>query len=70
MNSPQKWWGYRHENGTYQVKRHHGDGLSEAAMTDAYASPFVDKVCQPFEARGRQQALERCRAILRAAEGH
>ena len=60
-----RWWGYRHVNGNYQVKRHWGDAMSAAAMQDAYSSPFVDEVCQPFEARGRQQALDRCKAILK-----
>jgi len=65
-----QWWGYRHTNGNYQVKRWYGGELGQAALEDAYSSPFVDKVAQPFEAHGRQQALDRCRAIIRAAEGH
>ena len=68
MSGRTMWWGYRHENGNYQVKRHRG-GLSHGEMADAYASPFVDEVAMPFEARGRQQALERCRAIIIKREG-
>ena len=59
------WWGYRHQNGNYQVKRCLGD--EEAAMHDAYSSHFVDAVAPPFEAHGRQQAMHRCRAILTRA---
>lgn len=69
MRGRNVWWGYRHENGNYQVKHYNGDELSRAAMEDAYRSPFVDKVAQPFEACGRQQALDRCRAIITAREG-
>lgn len=64
----QRWWGYRHENGTYQVKRAWGDELTRAAIADARSSPFVDVVAGPFEARGRQQALARCKAIITARD--
>jgi hypothetical protein len=62
------WWGYRHINGSYQVKRWWGDSLTSESMGEAYESPFVEFVCQPFEARGRQQALERCRTIITTQE--
>lgn len=62
-----EWWGYRHENGSYQVKPFLGE-LSRASINDAHSSPFVDKVAGPFAARGRQQALARCRAIITARD--
>ena len=71
MKGPaERWWGYRHKNGNYQVKRCRGDVVDTPSLQDAYSSPFVDKVAQPFEARGRAQALDRCRAIIQKAEGH
>ncbi len=62
------WWGYRHINGSYQVKRWWADGLTSRTITAAYASPFIELVCQPFVARGRQKALARCKAIIRSRE--
>ncbi len=59
-----RYWGYRHENGTHQVRRYLSHELSGGAMDDAYSSPFVVAVARPFEATGRQQALDRCQAIL------
>ena len=69
MNGAEKWWGYRHENGSYQVKRYYRYLSGAANVEDAYDSPFVDKVTEPFEACGRQQALDRCRAIITRRHG-
>lgn len=48
------WWGYRHANGSYQVKRYFDD----RDLEDAHESPFVERVVQPFRAESREQALE------------
>jgi len=48
-----KWWGYRHMNGSIQVKRF----FSDLDLTEADESPFVRKVFQPFEAKDRQDAI-------------
>lgn len=49
------WWGYVHENGSYQVKRF----FDREDLEDAASSPFVDQVIQPFEALNREDALEK-----------
>lgn len=49
-----KWWGYIHTNGSIQVKRYFGilDTL------EAEESPFVKTVIYPFEAEGREDAIQ------------
>lgn len=49
-----QWWGYLHTNGTIHVKRVLGnmDGIIE----DAYESPFVTRVFQPFDAISKEEA--------------
>lgn len=49
------WWGYRHSNGTIQLKRWLGD--HEDYTTDCTGNPFVLKVVPPFEAATRVQAI-------------
>lgn len=57
------WWGYKHVSGTYQAKRYWGDS-SQLDLQDAYESDFVEQVVRPFEADGRDDALnEMYRAI-------
>ena len=55
------WWGYVHENGTYQVKRF----FDREDLEDAASSPFVDQVIQPFEALNREDALEKLKDRVR-----
>lgn len=47
------WWGYRHINGTIQVKRF----FSHEDIREAKQSAFVSAVCGPFLAEGREHAL-------------
>ena len=47
------WWAYVHTNGTVQVKRYFGSRDIEEALT----SPFVSRVCGPFNAVDRGDAI-------------
>jgi len=47
------WWGYKHMNGSIQVKLFFG----KMDLVEADESPFVRKVFQPFEAEGREDAI-------------
>lgn len=49
-----KWWGYLHTNGSIQVKRF----FDYRDLDDAHDSPFVSAVCQPFDASGRDEAIQ------------
>jgi hypothetical protein len=51
-----KWWGYLHTNGSIVLKRYHALSTAED-IEEAKRSPFVDKVVPPFEAIGREDAL-------------
>ena len=50
-----KWWGYLHENGGIQVKRYFGSMDTQ----EARESPFVDAVFGPFNADGREDAINK-----------
>lgn len=54
------WWGYRHVNGTYQVKRYY----DRRDLEDARDSDFVDAVSEPFKAEGREDALQKVKSLL------
>lgn len=59
-----EWWGYLHENGTLHVKIYFGpEDLSEAR-----GSPFVSKVCGPWECGDREEALKNLQADLSSME--
>ena len=47
------WWGYKHANGEYQVKRY----FDHADIREAMRSPFVVKTGGPFVAKDRSDAL-------------
>lgn len=49
-----KWWGYLHTNGGVQVKRYFDNG----DLVEAKKSPFVEKVCGPFMANDRDEAIK------------
>ena len=49
------WWGYLHANNTIQAKRWWGDHADYT--TDCQCNPFIQKVCKPFEANNRDEAL-------------
>jgi len=60
MSNEILWWGYQHVNGTIQAKRYFGIGdLQEAGDSD-----FVDRLCGPFAAKDRDDALDNVRRIL------
>ena len=54
MRTKQTWWGYIHTNGSVQVKLYFG----RLDLEEADESPFVQKVYQPFEAYGREHAID------------
>jgi hypothetical protein len=47
------WWGYRHVNGAYLVKRYFDD----KDINEAITSDFCYAVAGPFEAQNRNEAL-------------
>ncbi len=51
----QKWWGYRHTNGSVQAKPV-GEFIDQE-LEDAHESPFCRQVVEPFEAGSREEAL-------------
>lgn len=55
-----EWWGYKHINGTYQVKRYFG----KRDLEEARESDFVDTVSDPFMAADRGDALEKIKERL------
>ena len=48
------WWGYKHTNGSLQVKRY----FDKRYIDEAGQSPFVARFHGPFEANNRAEALE------------
>jgi len=54
------WWGYLHVNGSLQVKRY----FDEIDITEAWESPFVQRVYGPWECTGREDALKHLRMLL------
>jgi hypothetical protein len=50
-----QWWGYRHVNGTVQVKR----CFDERDITEAKESPFVACVYGPFQCDSREDAIRK-----------
>ena len=48
------WWGYRHVNGAYLVKRYFDD----KDIDEAISSDFCYAVAGPFEAQNRNEALK------------
>lgn len=57
-----KWWGYRHVEGTIQAKRY----FAPIDIEEAEASPFVRVVVGPFFAKSREEALD---IVKRSTEG-
>ena len=56
------WWGYRHVNGSINVKRY----FNRADIDEAYNSDFVMSVAEPFLADGRQDALNQASKMLKS----
>lgn len=59
-SSSLRWWAYLHTNGTVQLKRF----FDWESLSDAKASPFVQKTCGPFKAGSRDEALAIARSQL------
>lgn len=55
MNEETKnlWWGYKHTNGSLQVKRY----FDKRDIDEAKESDFVDVAAGPFYAGDREEAL-------------
>lgn len=56
-----KWFGYRHINGTFQVKR----ALSFLDYQEAKKSPFVARIYGPWDVNSRDEALQMLRKEFR-----
>lgn len=54
------WWGYKHVNGSLQVKRY----FDLRDIEEARESSFVQYVTGPFDARDREHALQICKQKL------
>jgi len=55
------WWGYKHVNGSLQVKRY----FDPLDLKEAHQSPFVDIVAGPWECNGRDEALSKLETELK-----
>ena len=49
-----QWWGYKHINGTYHLKRYLDD---QEDLKEAINSPFVKMISDVFYAKNREEAL-------------
>lgn len=54
MDGLNEWWGYKHVNGNYQVKRFFDD----KDLEEARESPFTSHVSSTFWAKNREDALK------------
>lgn len=54
------WWGYKHKNGSIQVKR----WFNMQDIREAWNSPFVEDVTGTFEAINRDEALKKAKEML------
>ena len=61
-----QWWGYRHTNGTFHVKRYLDD---PGDLQEARESPFVDELTGPFLAANRESAMTHARERLGGGHG-
>ncbi len=55
-----KWWGYKHVNGSLQVKRY----FDYLDLQEARESDLVEVTVGPFLASGREEALEKLKESL------
>lgn len=55
-----QWWGYVHVNGNIQVKRY----FDQQDIEEAQESPFTSHVYGPFEAKDRDDAIEKIRIVV------
>lgn len=56
-----KWWGYKHTNGSIQVKR----CFSLRDIEEANSSPFVLETTEAFNAKDRDEAIKITRERLK-----
>lgn len=63
MSDKLKWWGYQHIEGGLQAKRY----FDPIDIQEAVESPFCSIVVGPFDAEGRDEALERIQKVVDAA---
>lgn len=54
------WWGYRHTNGSLQIKRYFGS----LDILEARESPFCEVVVNPFPATDRDDAIHQLKIRL------
>ena len=54
-----KWWGYKHTNGSYQTKRY----FEQLDIQEARQSPFCELVVGPFDAKDRDEALDKVKGL-------
>ena len=54
------WWGYKHINGTLQIKRF----FSQLDIMEAEESPFVEEYSGPYPADNREEALQKLKEKL------
>ena len=55
-----EWWGYVHSSGSIQVKRY----FSKLDIDEAKESVFVETVFGPFEADGREDAIQKLKDLI------
>jgi hypothetical protein len=55
------WWGYRHVNGNYQVKRY----FEPLDIQEAQESPFCAEVSGTFRAEDREDAFKILKTKIR-----
>jgi hypothetical protein len=65
-NGTPLWWGYRHANGTVQVKPWFGDHADY--IEDCRDNIFVQRVVPPFPAPSREAAFAHAERVLAEAE--
>ena len=49
-----KWWGYLHVNGSFQVKIY----FDKLDISEALESPFVERIGGPWFCENREEALK------------
>ena len=55
-----KWWGYVHVNSSLHVKIY----FDNQDISEAWESPFVERVAGPWVCENREEALKKLKAAL------
>lgn len=66
-NDGLQWWGYKHVNGTFHLKRWMGPKMNEA-MQDADISPYVERYAGPVTATTADEATVKLMALMTGVE--